>query len=79
MLKLSNIPNEVYYTACEYEDIDITLNQLSLAKKIYEDEIDNRHFTNGGLEKAICDYLNMNGNFNEENGMFYYNNGYIIE
>lgn len=79
MLKLSNISNEIYYTACEYEQIDITINQLNLAKKIYENEISNRNFTNGGLEKSICDYLTLNGNFNEDNGIFYYANGYILE
>ena len=33
MLKISNIPNEIYYTACQYEDIPINLEQLDKAEK----------------------------------------------
>lgn len=79
MLKLSNIPNEVYYSACEYEKINITIDELNFAKDIYENEINKRHFTDGGLEKAILDYMTLSGNFNEDDGIFAGVNGYIIE
>lgn len=79
MLKLSNIPNEIYYTACEYEKIEISIDQLLQAKEIYENEIDKRHYTNGGFEKAVYDYMTLRENFNEDDGIFAGINGYTVE
>lgn len=79
MLTISKIPNEIYYTACEYEDISIQLGQLEHAQEIYENEVNKRKFTDGGLEKAIYDYITLQNNFNEDDGIFSGVNGYIIE
>lgn len=76
MLKISNIPNEIY---CQYEDIPINLEQLDKAEKIYEYETANRGFTNGGLEQAIYDYMTLQNNFNEDNGIFAGINGYEVQ
>lgn len=37
MLTLTKVPNEIYYTACEYDGIDIKIEQLELAKEIWDD------------------------------------------
>lgn len=79
MLKLSNVPNEIYFTACQYENIEIEENQVEQAKEIYESEISKRHYTDEGLEKAIYDYMTLQNNFNEDDGIFADINGYIIE
>lgn len=79
MLKLLNIPVEIYYTACQYENIEIKGNQVEQAKEIYESEISKRHYTDGGFEKAIYDYMTLQNNFNEDDGIFAGINGYIIE
>ena len=79
MLTISKIPKEVYYTACEYENIPIKIEQLERSKEIYYAEVEKRRYTDGGLEKAIYDYMTLQRNFSENDGIFYDVNGYTIE
>lgn len=76
MLTLTKVPNEIYYTACEYNGIDIKIEQLEFAKEIWDD---NNRLQNNGFEKALYDYMTMNGNFDLDYGKFKDVNGYIIK
>jgi hypothetical protein len=63
-MKITNIPNEVYLAAIDYEGYDRPKN-LDEARLYYKSETYRSGFTNLGLEKAICDYLLRTGLFDE--------------
>ena len=66
-MHISEIPNEIYIVACEYEDIDLAEWGENRAKDAFRHETQTRrHYTDGGLEKAICDYLMKQGEFAED-------------
>lgn len=85
MLTITNIPNEVYAVACDYEGIDWTswenehFSALERAKEAYTEETRARGYTDGGLEKAISDYMKLQGDFNQDTGTFKGLSGYVIK
>ena len=61
-LFISNIPNEIYMVAIQYEGYTLP-DDIQDAKRYYEIDSDRAGFTNGGLEQAISDYLLRNNHF----------------
>lgn len=64
MLIISNIPQEIYAVACDYEGIDRA--EDGDHETAYNLAIDRRAFTDGGLEKAIGEYLLHTGPFADD-------------
>ncbi len=54
-------------------------DELDNAKVIYDYETSKRAYTEGGFEKAIYDYMTLQDNFDEEDGIFVGINGYSIQ
>lgn len=64
-MKISNIPAEVFAVALKYENIELWDNDLNRAEDCYHAEIQNRGWTQGGLEKALSKFLLKEGEFSE--------------
>ena len=69
MLKLSNIPHEIYASALDNEGIERPAD-LADCENIYREITEKRGFKDGGFEKAIFDYMTLSGPFSEEDGEF---------
>jgi hypothetical protein len=74
-MDLRNIPNEIFEAALEYEGIESW--GLERAAEAYKHETFKRGYTDGGLEKALSDYLLKQNDF-AENARFEHaaNNGW---
>ena len=57
-----NIPDEVYLSAIDYEGLERP-EDPEQAKLSYDCDIDQRGWTESGLEKAISDYFLRDGSF----------------
>lgn len=74
-MEIRDIPNEVFETALEYEELESW--GIERAKEAYRDQTQKRGFSNGGLELAICDYLTLKGNFDTDHGKYAGISGWI--
>lgn len=68
--------NEIWAVACDYEGIKYS--SLVDARQAHELEINARRISNGGLERAISDYLLRTGPFADD-GEYGYESGYVIK
>lgn len=76
MLRISNIPPEIFAAALRYEGLPRP-SCLQECPEFYESETAKRAWTQGGLEKAIFEYLTLTGPFfNEDDGEFAGCSGY---
>lgn len=70
-----NIPDEVWITACRYENIDVDLDLPP--RDVFLHVTGKKGFTDGGLEHALSDYLLRTGPFCDD-GEFEHVSGYQI-
>ncbi len=75
-MEIKILHNEIWAVACDYEGIKYS--SLSDARQAYELEINARRISNGGLEKAIADYLLRTGSFSDD-GEYGHESGYVIK
>ncbi len=64
MMKITNIPKEVYLVAIDYEGFERPDDEEK-AESAYYIDIGIRKWTDGGLERAISEYLQRTGPFAE--------------
>ena len=77
-MRISEIPQEVYAVALDYEGITRPENMKD-CEFWYVCETRRRMFTDGGLEKAICEYLTSSGAFHPDTGEFAGYDSYILD
>lgn len=76
MMKISNIPDEVWLRAIDLEGLERPDPEHATPKQHYHNMTTGRGWTNGGFEQAIHEYMTLSGEFNEEDGEFAGINGY---
>lgn len=75
MLTLSNVPNEIYLVALDYEQIDRP-EDAAEAADTHHNITTTRAWTSGGFERAVHEYMTLAGPFAEDGGEFAGVNGY---
>jgi len=63
-MKILDIPKEVYLIAIDYEGFERPDNEED-AERDYQIDVGLRGWTDGGLERAISEYLQRTGPFAE--------------
>ena len=77
MMKITNVPHEVWLVALDYEDSPRPQDNTE-PSMTYQNTMDSRGHTNGGLEKAIHEYMTLSGPFDETDGEFAGVGGYTV-
>jgi len=75
LMAITNVPREVWITACRYENVELDLDLPPDQVFIHVTGV--RGFDNGGFERALADYLLRAGSFSD-GGEFEHVSGYTI-